>query len=145
MHGFRYVYTKETVYGQEWLETLSGFMPGVRGSTLSNEVFAEVFGGFRGTIPVSMWISIYYNFGIFLVIPVTCLIMKVAEMAHGLLRVIPASEIHLISYSFLAFYICLLPLTSPFQIINNGILGIALIFLLSGFQLRRGGLVFRLS
>jgi oligosaccharide repeat unit polymerase len=143
--GFRYVFSQDIVYGTEWLQTIIGFLPGVRSGTLSNEVFNQVFGGYRGTIPVSLWTSIYHNFGLIGVFPVTAALMKLVEYAHLLLRRIPTTTVHLVTYSFLSFYLAILPLTSPFQIINNGLLAIVLVFLLASIQFRGTNMLFRFS
>lgn len=143
--GFRYVYSKEIAYGSEWLATLAGFLPGVRGSTLSNEVFSQVFGGFRGTIPVSLWTSIYHNFGFLGIFPFTIILIKLVECTHLVLRRIPVTTLHLVIYSFLCFYLTIIPLTSPFQILNNGGLAIVMLFLFAGIQFRDAKIVFRLA
>lgn len=143
--GFRYVYTKEMVYGAEWLQTIGGFLPGVRGSTLSNEVFHQIFGGFRGTTPVSLWTSIYHNVGWLGLLPATVIIIKIIEAGHLILRYMPATNLHLVTYSFLSFYLAIIPATSPFQIINNGGLAVALVVFLAGFNIYNRSLFFRIS
>ncbi|MEW2384565.1 oligosaccharide repeat unit polymerase [Micromonospora sp. NPDC047707] len=59
-----FVYTADSPvrYGGEWLQGLAGILPGNRGSTLSNEVFAILYGSTRGTSPPSLWGSVHYNF-----------------------------------------------------------------------------------
>lgn len=141
--GFRYVYSKEIVYGAEWLQALNGFLPGVPGSTLSNEVFDSVFGGFRGTIPVSLWTSVYHNLGIIGVFPAAIFIMKIIEAAHFVLRFIPITRLHLISYSFMCIYFAIMPVTPPFQILNNGLLAIILVFLLASLHIGRSKITLR--
>jgi oligosaccharide repeat unit polymerase len=135
--GFRYVYTKEITYGAEWLQALIGLLPGARGSTLSSDVFNSVFGGFRGTIPVSLWTSVYHNFGMLGVAPAAILIMKVIESTHIVLRFIPVTHLHLLAYSYMCFYFAIMPATPPLQILNNGLLGVILVFLLGGLHIRK--------
>lgn len=132
--GFRYVYEKDTVYGAEWMKTLVGFLPGVRGSTLANEVFAVIYGGYRGTVPVSMWTSIFHNFGLWGVAPVGLVIMWIVDRVHSLLTIMPATRSHLMTYSFLCMYFMFMPVSNPFQIINNGILAIALFYICAGIR-----------
>ena len=62
--GFRYIYHKPHVEGMEWWPSMSGLLPGVSGSTLSNEIFAQLYGSSRGTAPPSIWGATYYNFGL---------------------------------------------------------------------------------
>jgi hypothetical protein len=140
--GFRYVYEKEVTNGVEWLQTLVGYLPGVRGSTLSSEVHNYVFGSYRGTVPVSLWVSVYYNLGMAGVVPAAILIMKVIESAHLVLRFIPMTRLHLVAYSYLCFYLAIMPATQPFQILNNGLLAIILVFLIAGFRIRKSTISF---
>lgn len=63
--GFRYVYYDLPIqYGAEWLRELSGILP-IKGggSTLANEIYAILYGTDRGTGPISIWGSIWHNFG----------------------------------------------------------------------------------
>lgn len=143
--GFRYVYSKDIVYGVEWAEQFIGFLPGVPGSTLSSEVFNEVFGGYRGSIPVSLWTSIYHNFGLIGLFPITIVLMKAIEQAHLILRGMPVTTVHVVTYGFMSFYLAILPATSPFQIINNGALAVLVVIFLAGINVRGSKLVFRFS
>jgi oligosaccharide repeat unit polymerase len=70
--GFRYTYGLPTQNGREWLRGLLGVLPGNSGSTLSNKIFATLYGSERGTSPPSMWGSVFYNFGWFglLILPI---------------------------------------------------------------------------
>jgi hypothetical protein len=61
--GFRYVYGQDTQYGQEWLDELAGILPSHRGSTLANDVHAQMYGSARGTAPPSIWGVAWYNLG----------------------------------------------------------------------------------
>ncbi|MFG3298917.1 O-antigen polymerase [Micromonospora chersina] len=61
--AFNYTSPLPVRYGGEWLRSLLGVLPGDRGSTLANEVFATLYGSPVGTSPPSLWGSIHYNFG----------------------------------------------------------------------------------
>lgn len=61
--GYVYTHSKPTANGVEWIQGIVGMLPGVRGSTLSSEIFATLYGGTRGTSPPSLWGSVDYNFG----------------------------------------------------------------------------------
>ncbi|MET8308630.1 hypothetical protein [Micromonospora sp. NPDC005173] len=60
--AFIYTSASPVRYGREWLEQLAGVLPGNRGSDLSGQVFATLYGSTRGTSPPSLWGSIHYNF-----------------------------------------------------------------------------------
>lgn len=85
--GFRYIYSRPQVDGAEWLQSITGLLPGVPGSTLSNEIFAYLYGSMRGTAPLSTWGSFYYNFGFpitlvltaFMAITYHCVAVKIAN------------------------------------------------------------------
>lgn len=62
--GFRYIYEQPPVNGYEWWQSITGLLPRVSGSTLSNEIFAQLYGSLRGTAPASIWGATYYNFGL---------------------------------------------------------------------------------
>jgi oligosaccharide repeat unit polymerase len=62
--AFRYTHARPTQWGSEWAQALMGILPGNRGSTLSGEVFATLYGSTRGTSPPSLWGSVHYNFGL---------------------------------------------------------------------------------
>ena len=124
VYGFKYVDSLPTQYGAEWLEILRGFIPGQTGSNLSNIVHHILFRSMRGTAPVSLWVSVYYNFG-YVGIPFTVfVIMKICEWLRSLITNIPKTELFIATSSFLLFYLAIIPISNPFQIINNGILGV---------------------
>lgn len=62
--GFRYVYSQPVVNGHEWWQSFVGLVPGLPGSTLSNEIFGQLYGSMRGTAPPSVWGSAYHNLGL---------------------------------------------------------------------------------
>jgi oligosaccharide repeat unit polymerase len=62
--GFRYVHELQIAPGSEWLQAFVGLLPGQTGSDLSNRIFAVLYGGTRGTAPLSLWGSTYHNFGL---------------------------------------------------------------------------------
>jgi hypothetical protein len=62
-YAYRYTSWRPTVSGSEWWAEIRGILPGDRGSSLANDVFAFMYGSHRGTAPPSLWGSIHYNFG----------------------------------------------------------------------------------
>jgi hypothetical protein len=65
----------------EWLRGIVGLVPGVPGSDLSNQIYAQMFGTTRGTAPLSLWGSAYYNFGVVGTLLLACII---AALLHAL-------------------------------------------------------------
>lgn len=88
--GFRYIYPRPSVNGGEWLQSMTGLLPGVPGSTLSNEIFSILYGSTRGTAPPSIWASFYYNFGLQMTLALTMILaagyhyvsLKIARASH---------------------------------------------------------------
>lgn len=61
--GFRYIYDLPIQWGGEWWQAAIGLLPGLTGSDISNQIHAELYGSDRGTAPLSVWGSTFYNFG----------------------------------------------------------------------------------
>ncbi|ARN70865.1 hypothetical protein BST91_03980 [Nonlabens tegetincola] len=127
--GFRYVEKQNIVLGNEWLESLIGLVPGIKGSDLSNRIFDQIFGGFRGTAPLSVWGSAYHNFGfmgsIFLCLLVGFLYTKVyLRFINGkktIIRVTVYCSIFVYLFTWIA--------GAPSQLLINGLLGCGLLLL----------------
>lgn len=146
VEGFRYIFSKEIAYGGEWLQILKGFIPGVKGSTLSNEIHYVLFRSDRGTVPISLWVSIYYNFGIFLLPIVTLFLLKFIELSKYIIVLMPKNIVSTMAWSFFFFYLAILPISNPFQILNNGLIGLVLLYILvvsrlgkDHYSLKHGG------
>ncbi|MEV8508787.1 O-antigen polymerase [Actinoplanes sp. NPDC051475] len=78
--AFRYTEPQPTQWGAEWGQALMGVLPGNRGSTLSGEVFATLYGSTRGTSPPSLWGSVHYNFGLFGVLTLAVVLGVVVQL-----------------------------------------------------------------
>ncbi|RGE19786.1 oligosaccharide repeat unit polymerase [Leucobacter sp. wl10] len=61
--GFRWAYSQNIPAGSEWAQSILGLLPGQAGSDTANQIFALLYGSTRGTAPLSLWGSAYYNFG----------------------------------------------------------------------------------
>ncbi|MFC3834204.1 hypothetical protein [Deinococcus rufus] len=63
--GYRYVSFLPTAHGEEWGQAILGLLPGesFRGSDLSGQIFKILYGNDRGTAPIGLWGSVFYNFG----------------------------------------------------------------------------------
>lgn len=78
--AFNYTAQLPVQNGAEWFRSLRGLLPGDRGSTLANEVFATLYGSRMGTSPPSLWGSIHHNFGSFGVIVAAVLLGFALQM-----------------------------------------------------------------
>lgn len=62
--GFRYVASLEPVGGRDWWNGIIGLLPGQASQAIENVIFGLLYGSQRGTSPLSLWGSAFYNFGI---------------------------------------------------------------------------------
>lgn len=125
--GMRLIANRDIPMGQEWMEFIVGLIPGQSGSILANEVHAYMFGSMRGTAPVNLWISTYYNFG-YAGVPIVAIIILTLLLSLERFSLRVKKTIHNeMMFAFLFFYTAILPVGNPFQIINNGILAILLL------------------
>jgi hypothetical protein len=62
--GFRYVFDMPHVYGGEWLDDLKLLLPGKPDHLpIAHLIHGVLYGTTAGTAPLSIWGSIWYNFG----------------------------------------------------------------------------------
>ncbi len=127
--GFPYVYSQDIQLGYEWWESLRGFIPGIRGSDLSHRLHEEIFGSYRGTVPVSLWVSMYHNFGVFGVLFGTFILIAILHHIFRFILRFERNAINAMMSTALILYCGLLVFSNPFQIVNNGLLGLILVYL----------------
>jgi oligosaccharide repeat unit polymerase len=128
LFGFQYIYPLPMAYFGEWWLNLKGIIPGVQGSTLDHEVFAQLYGSTRGTVPLTSIGSAYYNGGVLGVI----LLFLVLGFAYTLLyrRFLNGPRIYTRSYTYglVFFYLSINVIDAPTVLLENGVLT-ALLFL----------------
>lgn len=122
--GMRLIANREIPFGQEWMQFIVGLIPGQSGSILANEVHAYMFGSMRGTAPVNLWISTYHNFGYLGIPAVTSIIMTILLWLERFSLRIQKTITNEMILAFLFFYVAILPVGNPFQILNNGLMAI---------------------
>ncbi|MBK8507141.1 MAG: oligosaccharide repeat unit polymerase [Candidatus Competibacteraceae bacterium] len=126
--GFNYIYGQDIQMGYEWWESFRGLIPGLPGSDLSHRIHALIFGSTRGTAPISLWVSMYHNFGILGVTIGTFILMALLQRAFKFILQFERNTINSMSSAALILYCGLLVFGSPFQIINNGFIGLILLY-----------------
>jgi len=137
--GFRYIYNLDVQYGKEWLENLAGMVPGLDGSNLANRVHAILYGSMRGTAPVSLWVSAFHNFGFMGVAATAIGFMAILNVAFALIVRTRRSPLSIILTAAMCLYGGLAVFSHPFQILNNGLAGLMLLYIvvpprLAGWQ-----------
>ena len=122
--GFGYVYDQSVQFGAEWLTDFLGILPGddFRGSNLANKIHAVIYGSERGTAPVSMWGSVFYNWGWFgiAVFPLVLSAIYVV-VSRGFLKNRRLTIFSAAGYSYLFFVLGGWVASGPMQLINNGL------------------------
>ncbi len=136
--GFQYIYDKDIIIGSDWFQSVAGILPGVKGSTISSEIFAVIFGSTRGTAPLSTWGSFYYNFGFF----GTCLGAFLLSFIYQTLYFIflkgNTSLLRVVLYGGLFLYFSIWLAGSPMQIVNNGALAVCLLLFIRRLKIKQG-------
>lgn len=134
VEGFRYVENQDIVFGSEWVQSLAGLIPGVKGSDLSNRIFDQIFGGFRGTAPLSVLGSAYHNFGFigsfflsFLIgFLYTKLYLRLISREKTIIRVTIYSSLFVYLFTWIA--------GAPSQLLINGLLGCGFLLLMQSVK-----------
>ena len=135
--GFRYIYPQNIQWGAEWLIDIVGALPYVAGSDLANRIFEVLYGTTRGTAPVSLWGSVYHNFGFAGIVVVPILLPFVyGSLTTRLLsrRRVGVLEAAAVSYVF--FVLGSWVASGPMQLINNGLLTALLLLYVVDFLKR---------
>ncbi|CAE6483324.1 conserved membrane hypothetical protein [Nitrosomonas nitrosa] len=130
--GFRYIYNLDYRLGYEWFENFRGLIPGIKGGDLPHRVHEYIYGSYRGTVPVSLWVSAYYNFSL-LGVAITAFIWM-ALLMYVFLFILKLRKdlINRFIASALILYCGLTVFSHPAQIFINGLFGLLFIFLIVG-------------
>lgn len=129
--GFQYIYEyKDIALGADWLQSLKGIIPGQTGSRISNEIHYVLFRSDRGTAPLSIWGSYYYNFG-FIGSCIGAFLMGIVyQLIYYKFLKGSANKFRICLYASLFLYLSIWVAGSPTQLLNNGILAIVFLLIL---------------
>lgn len=122
VYGFRYIYRLPVQYGADWGTDLLSVLPGLHGTHLSNIISGILYGSDRGTVPVSLWTSVYYNWGWVgvMVFPVMLALTYTGTTRYMLNRS-RVAYLRLMTFSFLSFILASWVSAGPMQLLNNGL------------------------
>lgn len=141
--GFRYIYAmKPTQGGRDWAQDVIGLLPGQRGSTISNEIFAYQWGSSRGNSPPSIWASMYLNFGLggVVVCPVILAILfGLATKARQRLMASGANTLSVLGAAGVTICLGFWAAGSPVFLLNTGIAMYGLIWFAGQRVMKRSG------
>jgi len=136
--AFHYTQRLPTAWGKEWLEDLSGMLPGRGGSPLANQVYQTLYPRGLGTTPTSLWGGIYYNFGPVLGLLATVIIAFALLLLTRRLFTTPHSSRVNAQNSLTQLALCGVAVSvgawvagSPLTVLNQGFFAYLFIYLLS--------------
>jgi len=135
---FRYVYEMPVQDGREWLRSLQGLLPGSRGSSLANEIYASVYGTPRGTATPSIWASAYHNFGLAGPLVLSVVVALLLSLVSWLgLRAARTNELHSMGVAGVFVGAGMWATGTPVTPLNNGLAVFVLLWLVGSRALAR--------
>lgn len=134
VYGFRYVAYLDTQHGGEWNQNIIGILPGdnFRGSNLAGKIYEVIYGTDRGTMPIGIWGSVFYNFGIIgtIIFPIMLgLIYKYIYSRFSNMRVMNQGELFAMAGIFVTMGLWIAD--GPVTMLNTGLPGYILIYIIS--------------
>lgn len=128
--GFRYIYNQDIAYGYDWLIMLRNLLPfEVEYVPISKIIFSVIYGSTRGTAPISIWASIYYNFGWFGSITMPIIIVFIYNFIHNRYVIKRQKTIMLtLCYAYVCIILGTWIAEGPAYVLNNGVVSIGLVY-----------------
>ncbi|MEO1746760.1 MAG: oligosaccharide repeat unit polymerase, partial [Pseudomonadota bacterium] len=124
VNGFAYVYQLPYQYGGDWVANFRGLVPGIKGSTLSHELHAYLFGSTRGTVPVSLWVSAYHNFGYVGAFLIGFAWVGLLRLLLSIAMRLERNPLNMALTAAAIFYFAITPIGHPAQVFNYGLFGL---------------------
>jgi oligosaccharide repeat unit polymerase len=136
--AFHYTERLPSAWGREWLEDISGVLPGRGGSPLPNQVYQTLYPRGLGTAPASLWGGIYYNFGPILGLFVTIIFAFAFVLLTRRLFTKPQSITRAVPSGLTLLALCGVAVSSgawvagsPLTMLNQGLFAYLFIYFLS--------------
>lgn len=129
--GFRFIYSQPIQNGQEWLDAFRQLLPGSANTlALANILHAELYNSLRGTVPPSIWGSIWYDFGLLGIIVVPFLMGLSYQWIYMRLVQGKKTLIRLAIFSTIIVLLGTWAVSDPTTMINRGIVTVAILNIL---------------
>lgn len=129
--GFDYIYNVEKVqFLKEWWEGLRGFLPGHSGSKISFIIHDILYSSDRGTAPLGIWGSIYYNLGFLGALIFSFILGFMYQYVYKIILNGQNNIFRVVLYSCVVMYMSIWFSGAPDQMINNGILAVIMVLFL---------------
>ena len=138
VEGFRFIKEQPIQYGKDWIMQLFDILPGKNNYvSLDTRIFAYMHGGsMERTSPACIWGSAYYNFGVFGVILLSCLLGFVTTKIHAIYTRKTCDESNVIIYSALQFLLAYWVAAGPVVLFNSGFVSVLLLDFVFKFALK---------
>ncbi len=136
VYGFRYVYVRPVQFGAEWVGSFKDLLPGQGGVRIANEVFAAMYGSLLGTAPLSIWGSLWYNFGVLGVTVFPWLLGMLYQGTYLKLVRGPKTLFRLLMYSATYVLLGMWIASGPDGLVEDGVVTIVILRIGMGFWLR---------
>lgn len=134
--GFHHIFQLPTAWFSEWAQGFAGILPGHEGSTLSHEIHEVMYGTFRGTVPLSVVGSAYYNGGVIGVVLYFALLGVLYASLYNAFLLGERSLVRCMAYGALFFYLTVYVSDAPVVLVDNGVVTLAIFLVL--LRLTRG-------
>lgn len=128
--GFRIIYRTPTVWGAEWLESIKQMIPGFKNPNyiaLESIIFSYFYGSTRGTAPLSLVGSSWYNFHIFGITVFPFVLGFLYQSIYYRIISSPKDLFMLSTFSSLTAILGLWGAGGPNTLLNKGLVGVLLL------------------
>lgn len=141
VEGFRYIYSKPTAWGTEWLSEVSQMIPGLKKSdniSIAAQIHKIMFGSARGTAPPSIAGSLWLNFHILGVTIFPFLLGMIYQAVYHRLVIGPKSLFRLLIFSAITGVLGLWGAGGIGTLLDLGLPTILLLYILGNRALKIG-------
>lgn len=142
--SFRYIYSTETAWGSNWLADVKQMLPGLKDpnfTPLPHLIFEQLYGSTRGTSPLTLAASLWYNFHIIGITLAPLLLGIIYQTVYHRLVRGPKTLFRLATFSALAGVLGLWAAGGIDTLLNKGVAAILLFYILGkwvlGMDLKR--------
>jgi oligosaccharide repeat unit polymerase len=141
--GFRYIADFEPRWFGDWLDALVGIFPGQPGSRIDHDIHALMYGSDRGTVPLSIIGTAYYNAGMLGVVLLYACFGTLASMLYVRFLKGAKTTARCLSYGGCFFYASVWVAGSPVTLLDNGCGTLIILSWLASNVRRRSTVKFR--
>ena len=129
-YGFHYIFENGTCWGRNYYEeAINVIVPGDKYLPLSKIIFEIMYGSTRGTAPVCLWGSVFYNFSWIGVVIFGFIYGVLCHYIGFVFYNKQSNSLRLVIYSYMFIDLGMLMAGGPFQLFNNGFVPLLILLL----------------